>query len=191
MSSNYLPLTEIILELRSLAKGKSTGYLFIVSSEQHSATFGLEQGRIVSLQCRLRTGDKAIPLIAKIKHGSCRFEESTSLIKKMQLEDNETIFNKILSLHAQMIEAASDQAKAAIKTVSGNNRPIQLSTQQRTEIENSLLEEIGPMGSFVMDTIERCIEFDSIKEVINEEIDRPDIAQALLFKIDKIINQSV
>ncbi|MCG7986666.1 MAG: hypothetical protein JAZ20_02100 [Candidatus Thiodiazotropha weberae] len=191
MSSNYLPLTEIILELRSLTKGKSTGYLFIVSSEQHSATFGLEQGRIVSLQCRLRTGDKAIPLIAKIKHGSCRFEESTSLIKKMQLEDNETIFNKILSLHAQMIEAASDQAKAAIKTVSGNNRPIQLSTQQRTEIENSLLEEIGPMGSFVMDTIERCIEFDSIKEVINEEIDRPDIAQALLFKIDKIINQSV
>ncbi|ODB98760.1 hypothetical protein A3197_15180 [Candidatus Thiodiazotropha endoloripes] len=191
MSSNYLPLTEIILELRSLAKGKSTGYLFIVSSEQHSATFGLEQGRIVSLQCRLRTGDKAIPLIAKTKHGSCRFEESTSLIKKMQLEDNETIFNKILSLHAQMIEAASDQAKAAIKTISGNNRPIQLSTQQRTEIENSLLEEIGPMGSFVMDTIERCNEFDSIKDIINEEIDRPDIAQALLFKIDKIINQSV
>ncbi|MCG8489774.1 MAG: hypothetical protein MI756_20055 [Chromatiales bacterium] len=189
MNSNYLSLSDIIIELRSLSRANATGYLFIVSSEQHSATFGLEQGRIVSLQCRLRTGDKAIPLIAKIKYGSCRFEESTSLIKKMKLEDNETIFDRILSLHEQ-IEPEPDQAIASDKPSTDYSHPIMLSNQQKTEIKNSLLDEIGPMGSFVMDTIEHCKEFDSIKTVINEEIDRPDIAQSLLFKIDKIINQS-
>ncbi|MCG8123735.1 MAG: hypothetical protein N0E55_07185, partial [Candidatus Thiodiazotropha taylori] len=150
----------------------------------------LEQGRIVSLQCRLRTGEKAIPLIANIKYGSCRFEESISLIRKMQLEDNETIFNQILSLHEQLIEAEAEQPKNAAINNDGDNRPIQLSDQQRSDIESSLMEEIGPMGSFVMDTIEQCNEFDSIKDIINDEIDRPDIAQALLMKIDKIINQT-
>lgn len=190
MDTNYLPLHELIIELRSLTRSKSTGYLFIVSSEQHSATFGLEQGRIVSLQCRLRTGEKAIPLIANIKYGSCRFEESISLIRKMQLEDNETIFNQILFLHEQLIEAEAEQPKNAAINNDGDNRPIQLSDQQRSDIESSLMEEIGPMGSFVMDTIEQCNEFDSIKDIINDEIDRPDIAQALLMKIDKIINQT-
>ncbi|MCG7866428.1 MAG: hypothetical protein JAY74_08635 [Candidatus Thiodiazotropha taylori] len=190
MDTNYLPLNEIIVELRSLTRSKSTGYLFIVSSEQHSATFGLEQGRIVSLQCRLRTGEKAIPLIANIKYGSCRFEESISLIRKMQLEDNETIFNRILSLHEQLIEAEPDKTKTAAKNNNGEYRPIPLSEQQRSDIENCLVEEIGPMGRFVMDTIEQCKEFDSIKDIINDEIDRPDIAHTLLLKIDKIIDQT-
>ncbi|MCG8018022.1 MAG: DUF4388 domain-containing protein [Candidatus Thiodiazotropha sp. 'RUGA'] len=192
MDTNTLPLNEIIIELRSLARSKSTGYLFIVSSEQHSATFGLEQGRIVSLQCRLRTGEKAIPLIANIKHGSCRFEESISLIRKMPLEDNETIFQKILSIHEQMIEAEAEtsQYKTAARNNNYDNHPILLSEQQRSNIENCLVEEIGPMGSFVMDTIEQCKEFDSIKDAINDEIDQPDIAQILLLKIDKIINQT-
>lgn len=108
----------------------------------------------------------------------------------MQLEDNETIFNQILSLHEQLIEAEAEQPKNAVINNDGDNRPIQLSDQQRSDIESSLMEEIGPMGSFVMDTIEQCNEFDSIKDIINDEIDRPDIAQALLMKIDKIINQT-
>ncbi|ODB84528.1 hypothetical protein A3195_06695 [Candidatus Thiodiazotropha endoloripes] len=130
-------------------------------------------------------------MIANIKHGSCRFEQSISLIKKMQLEDNETIFNQILSIHEQMVQAEPEQPQAFVIPNTDDSRPILLSTQQRSEIENSLPEEIGPMGSFIMDTIEQCKEFDSIKDVINDEIDQPDIAQSLLFKIDKIISQSV
>jgi hypothetical protein len=187
MKIEYLSLSDIIIELRSLSNAKATGYLFIVSSEQHSATFGLEQGRIVSLQCRLRTGEKAIPLIARIKLGSCRFEESTSLIKKMKLEDNETIINMILALHEELLEPETDLPD---KSSTSPDPPIRLSNHQKREIENSLLEEIGPMGSFVMDTIEQCKGFEAIKIAINEEVDRPDIAQSLLFKIDRIINQT-
>ncbi|MEJ2620981.1 MAG: hypothetical protein P8163_12140, partial [Candidatus Thiodiazotropha sp.] len=163
MKSNYLSLNEIIIELRSLSSADATGYLFIVSSEQHSATFGLEQGRIVSLQCRLRTGEKAIPLMAKIKYGTCRFEESISLGKKMQLEDNETIFDMILSLHENLIQPPTEPTQTAVKSDTSISQPIFLTSQQKTEIEKSLLEEIGPMGSYVMDTIEQCNEFDAIK----------------------------
>jgi hypothetical protein len=191
MRSNYLSLSDIISELRSLSKANATGYLFIVSSEQHSATFGFEEGRIVSLQCRLRTGEKAIPLIAKMKYGSCRFEESVSLGKKMQLEGNETIFETILSMHEDLIESEIEFSQTIEMPDTSNSQPIFLSNLQKTEIEKSLLEEIGPMGSYVMDTIVQCKEFDAIKTAINEEIDRPDIAQAVLTKIDKIINQPV
>jgi hypothetical protein len=191
MKSNYLSLGDIIIELRSLSAAYATGYLFIVSSEQHSATFGLEQGRIVSLQCRLRTGEKAIPLIAKIKYGTCRFEESISLGKKMQLEDNETIFDMILSLHENLIEPAFEPTHTPVKSDTSSSQPIFLTNQQKTEIEQSLLEEIGPMGSYVMDTIEQCKELDAIKAAINEEIDLPEIAQTVILKIDKIINQSL
>lgn len=46
------------------------------------------------------------------------------------------------------------------------------------------------MGRLVMDTIEQCKEIDSIKDAINDEINRTDISQTLLLKIDKIIDQT-
>jgi hypothetical protein len=190
MKSKYIPMSEIIDSLRSISDTKATGHLFIVSSEQHTATFGLDQGRIAFLQCRLRTGEKAIPLLTKIKHGSCRFEHASNLIRKMELEDNETIFNKILSPQPQIDIKTSDFRTKSETPNNQQGHTLSLTSEQKSEIKTVLMEEIGPMGNVVMDSIKNCNTLDAIRAVINEELDESDIANTLLFRIDLILEQT-
>lgn len=190
MKSNYMPMSEIIDSLRSLSDTKATGHLYIVSSEQHTATFGLDQGRIAFLQCRLRTGEKAIPLLSNIKHGSCRFEHTSKLIRKMELEDNETIFKKILSPQAQIVIKTPDTPTNSEPPINQQGQTLSLTSDQKSEIRTVLMEEIGPMGNVVMDSIENCNTLNAIREVIYEELDESGIANTLLFRIDLILEQT-
>jgi hypothetical protein len=190
MKSKYMPMSEIIDSLRSISDTKATGHLYIVSSEQHTATFGLDQGRIAFLQCRLRTGEKAIPLLSKIKHGSCRFEYASNLIRKMELEDNETIFEKILSPHAQIEIKTSDLPTKSKIQNNQQEDTLSLTSEQKSEIKTVLMEEIGPMGNVVMDSIENCNTLNAIRAVIYDELDESGIANTLIFRIDLILEQT-
>jgi hypothetical protein len=192
MKSVYMSLADIIDELRSLGKSKATGSFFVVSDEQHSATFGLEKGLIVSLQCRLRFGEKAIPLIANIKHGTCRFEQTSSFIRKMNTSDNEDIFRKILFAREQQDgNNANLSSVPARKTSggSGNQKALAISDKQKKAIGDILVDELGPMGSIVLDSIEQCADISEMLDVIYEEVEGPDIAGLVCKKIKKIMNK--
>jgi hypothetical protein len=192
MKTVYMSLADILDELRSLGKSKTTGSFFVVSDDQHSATFGLENGRIVSLQCRLRFGEKAIPLIAKIKHATCRFEQTSNFIRKMESSDNEEIFRKILSAreqqHGNSANLSPVPAREQIGAQGSNREALVFTDKQRHDIEDVLVEELGPMGSIVLDSIEQCADIGEIVDVINEEVDGSDIAGMVSLKIKKILN---
>jgi hypothetical protein len=190
MKSVYMSLPDIINELRSLGKSKSTGSFFIVSDEQHSAIFGMEKGHIVSLQCRLRFGEKAIPLIAKIKHGTCRFENTSSFVRKMDSSDNEELFRKIFAAREEQAVNSDDLSTKLVKQVSedpGIQQPLVFSEKQRHAIEDLLIEELGPMGSIVMDSIEQCTSIGEIVDVIYEGVDGADIAKSVSLTIKNIL----
>jgi hypothetical protein len=190
MSSDYLTLSEIIEELRALTSEKETGTFFVVSEEQHSAMFGFKNGRLVALQCRLRFGEKAIPLIANIKRGKCRFDDSMNFARRIEVSDNEEIFQAILSTHPQVETKHSvlppAAAKPAPRSSSGQQR-ISLSAEQRKAIGYILSEELGPMGNVVMSNIDDCANFDEVFAIVKDSADGLGIEDLLVSKISAII----
>lgn len=180
MKSVYLSLPDIIEELRALGKAKASGSFFIVSDEQHSSLIGFEKGRIVSLQSRLRFGEKAIPLLGRIKNGACRFEQTSSFVRRVSFADNEELFREILSVREQDGEL---DTRLDSTSVGGQ----QLSDKQKKEIEVILVDELGPMGSIVSDSIEHCSNLGEIMEIVKREVDGPDIVNAIEKKIRRVL----
>ncbi len=193
MSSDYLTLPEIISELRSLTNAKATGTFFVVSEEKHSAMFGFEQGRLVSLQCRLRSGEKAIPLIAVIKRGTCRFDSGLNFVRRMDVTlDNEDIFQSILAGEGQDSGVKSAPVFNAPPERTARNstqvkKALPISSEQKFEISQILNAELGPMGNLVMDQIERCGDFEAVKSVIRENASELGIEDVLIRKIRAIL----
>jgi hypothetical protein len=190
MSSKHLTLPEIISELRSLTSSKATGTFYIVSDCKHSAMFGLENGRLVTLQCRLRFGEKAIPLIAGIKQGSCRFDNTLGIIRKMDTPNNEEVFLRILS--AAEKNKASNSASTP-KEDKPRFKPfpkypeISITQDQKKKIREILNEEMGPMGNLVIKSIEKCANFREIASVLKENSDGLDIEKSLTRKIRTVL----
>ena len=179
-------------ELRSLAKQKATGSLFIVSNEKHSASFGLEKGRIVSLQCRGRFGAQAIALIARIKQGTSRFETSSNYLKKIELPDNEELIGQILAAQEQLAAAGpTDKASIApvrpAATAASSQPALNITAQQKAAIEDALVDALGPIGSIIMDSVEESRDMSSIVVAIKDVVDTPEIVQDLVAKIKKIL----
>jgi hypothetical protein len=184
-----MSLPDIIDRLRQLGREKVTGTFFVVSDEQHAAIFGFEKGRIVSIQCRLRFGEKAIPLIAGIKNGTCRFEQTASFVRKIDIGDNEEVFRKIFAAREQsdgMIANVASDSAMQTEDVSRKQVPI-LSEKQKRKIENLLIEELGPMGSIVMDSVENCSSVSEIMDVILTEVDGSDVVNLVIDKIKIIL----
>ncbi|MES9862664.1 MAG: hypothetical protein ABW157_07955 [Candidatus Thiodiazotropha sp. LLP2] len=193
MSSAYLTLPEIVNELRSLTVAKATGTFFIVSDEKHSAMIGFERGQLVGLQCRLRSGEKAIPLIACIKRGSCRFDNGQNYIRKMDLvDDNEDIFQSILSAQEQSKGGDSGSVlpsapKRELSSAAKQTKGLSITPDQRLEISQLLSEELGPMGNMVLNSIENCTDLHGVESVINENASGLGIEDMLVRKIETIL----
>jgi hypothetical protein len=185
-----MSLPDIIDQLRMLGKEKETGSFFIVSDELHAAIFGFERGHIVSIQCRLRFGEKAIPLIGKIKAGTCRFEPTATFFRKSDFGENEEVFRKIFSAREQSDDVVDNvTAKNAVTKATHANRKqaSMMSDKQKLKIEELLVEELGPMGSIVMDSIEKCSDVSEIMDVIVAEVDGSEIVSAVALKIKEIL----
>ncbi|MET0068267.1 MAG: hypothetical protein ABW076_18130 [Candidatus Thiodiazotropha sp.] len=191
MNPSFLELPDIINELRRLGQSKATGSFYIVSDEQHSATVDLEAGRIILLRCRLRFGEQAIPLIARINRGSFRFEPTRNFIRKEDYGDNETVFQRIMQAHNNtasppLIPARPTRGTPSLRQTSG----LQVSANQRLLIEQLLITELGPMGSVVMESVLSCRNQDAVFDVIRDEADDDDIAESLTTRIRSILDAS-
>ena len=193
MSSDYLTLPEIVSELRSLTNAKATGTFFVVSEEKHSAMFGFEQGHLVSLQCRLRSGEKALPLIAGIKRGTCRFDHGLNFVRRLDITlDNEDIFQSILTSQGQDSGIKSDPVfhappERTARSSAQAKKALPITPDQKLEISRILNEELGPMGNLVMGLIEHCADFTAVNSVIQENAGDLGIENMLVGKIQAIL----
>jgi hypothetical protein len=195
--AEHLSLLEIVEELRSLEQSHATGRFFIVSDEKYSASFSFDKGRLIAIQCRVRSGEQAIPLIARIKHGTCRFEESLGGVQEVELPENEYIFRAILATGEHMesnnefaaFSSSSYKEKLPTQPIS-NIRNINLSNQQRQIIEEILINELGPMGSLVLDSIVVCKNLEQMTSVIKNQVDDNEIVKSLIPKIIGTLSKS-
>jgi len=143
MDGNDTVLTygQLIGELRRLCAQHQTGRLFITTSDNHSVSFGLQNGVIVALSFRNQTGLEALAAIQRVHKGSASF--SGGLPPKSQPGLPPT--SELLSL---LQKAATDPADAADAGPRLVNETV---ARSRAVIEAELTEYLGPMARIVVE----------------------------------------
>src|SRR5262249_57284372 len=138
MDGNDTVLTygQLIGELPRLCVQHQPGRLFITTSDNHSVSFGLQNGVIVALSFRNQTGLEALAAIQRVHKGSASF--SGGLPPKSQPGLPPT--SELLSL---LQKAATDPADAADAGPRLVNETV---ARSRAVIEAALAESLAPMA---------------------------------------------
>ncbi|KAB7771142.1 hypothetical protein [Xanthomonas maliensis] len=74
MSNEFPPLIEVLRELRALALKKASGFLFIVTEENHSCIVRLHAGQIEEVVFRLLRNDEAVQRLTMVAAAKSRFQ---------------------------------------------------------------------------------------------------------------------
>ena len=140
-NDSVLTYGQLIGEVRRLCAQHQTGRVFITTSDNHSVSFGLQNGAIVALGFRNQTGLDALAAIQRVHKGSLSF--ASGLPPKPQPGLPPTP-----ELLALLQSAAADPADAA----DAGPRPVnEAVARSRAVIEAELTEYLGPMARVVID----------------------------------------
>src|SRR4029450_602552 len=72
-NDSVLTYGQLIGEVRRLCAQHQTGRVYITTSDNHSVSFGLQNGGIVALRFRNQTGLEALAAIQRVHKGSLSF----------------------------------------------------------------------------------------------------------------------
>lgn len=74
MSNEFRPLIEILRELRALALKKASGFLFVVTEENHSCIVRINAGQIEEVVFRMLRNDEAVQRLTMVGAAKARFQ---------------------------------------------------------------------------------------------------------------------
>ncbi|MCL1530724.1 hypothetical protein M3O57_03930 [Xanthomonas nasturtii] len=74
MSTEFRPLIEILRELKALALKKASGFLFIVTEENHSCIVRINAGQIEEVVFRMLRNDEAVQRLTMVNAAKARFQ---------------------------------------------------------------------------------------------------------------------
>ena len=139
-----LSYQQLIQELRNLCAGEHSGTMFITTSENQSARFIIDKGKITASAFRLVKGVDAFPHMQKIKKGSFSFIEGVlGKVQDLPLPDTEVILKV---LENKQISAGMPAIEPAIALSISPSFKIALE-----KVEHELLKFIGPIAEFICD----------------------------------------
>ena len=179
MTQDYRPLKDIVDEIGKLCRNRATGTLFVATGANQSARILFENGEITSIYFFNRHGREALEKMSVIEVGRYRFQDGfTPVRKRMDLPDTAVILEKLESFCG--IESAAD-----VVQTSGSGR--RLTEEQKSVLEQSLVEYIGPMAAIVCEEYFREeMELEEIVEKLASEIPSPQ--QAVKFR-DEVLKK--
>jgi len=141
-SDPVLTYRQLIAELRRLCVQRQTGWLFITTSDNHSVRFGIQNGAIVALTFRNKTGLEALAAIQQVLKGSLRFSsEPTSPKPQAGLPPTPELLARLQSAATDHPDELETTPGLLDETLA-RSRPI---------IEAELVEYLGPMARLVID----------------------------------------
>jgi hypothetical protein len=175
IQSQFSRFAELMTDdLPKLCREKRTGMLFIASSDNRLAQFGLDQGEIVFLAFQNKRGLEALSSLKgqNFKVSVCRFSEGRALPNRMALPATADILKQLSVGEQHRPATATDPASARVQPtapdpvsgrvrpttdpVSGRVRPTTdpvsgrvLSDQVKTVLNQELAELMGPMAAIV------------------------------------------
>ena len=137
-----LTYRQLIAEVRRLCVQRQTGWLFITTSDNHSVRFGLQNGAIVALTFRNKTGMEALAAIQQVLKGSLSFSNGLPDPKP------QAGLPPTSELLALLQSAATDHPDEAD---TGPGSLDEALARSRAVIEKELIEYLGPMARLVID----------------------------------------
>ena len=139
-SDPVLTYRQLIAEVRRLCVQRQTGWLFITTSDNHSVRFGLQNGAIVALTFRNKTGMEALAAIQQVLKGSLSF--SNGLPKPQAGLPSTPELLALLQSAATDHPDEADTGPGPLDEALARSRPI---------IEAELVEYLGPMARLLLD----------------------------------------
>jgi len=156
-------MSDIVDEIGRLHRSRATGTLFVATGANKSAQILYEDGDIASIYFLNRHGRDALDKMLTIKVGRYRFQAGfTPVRKRMDLPDTAVIIEKLKSFCGE--EPASE-------TEHFSDPGGRITEEEKSILERSLVEYIGPMASIV------CEDF------FHGEMDLKDIVEKLASEI--------
>jgi len=141
-SDPVLTYRQLIAEVRRLCAQRQTGWLFITTSDNHSVRFGLQNGAIVALTFRNKTGLEALAAIQQVLKGSLSFSSGLPHLKpQADLPPTPELLALLQSAATDHPDEA-DSGPGPLDEALARGRPI---------IEAELVEHLGPMARLVID----------------------------------------
>ncbi|MEA9707207.1 hypothetical protein [Xanthomonas campestris] len=74
MSTEFRPLIEVLRELKALAMKKASGFLFVVTEENHSCIIRINAGQIEEVVFRMLRNDEAVQRLTMVGAAKARFQ---------------------------------------------------------------------------------------------------------------------
>jgi len=140
-SDPVLTYRQLIAEVRRLCVQRQTGWLFITTSDNHSVRFGLQNGAIVALTFRNKTGMEALAAIQQVLKGSPSFSNGLPNPKPQAgLPPTPELLALLQS--AATDHPDEDTGPGPLDEALARSRPI---------IEAELVEYLGPMARLLLD----------------------------------------
>ena len=166
MTQDYKPLKDIVDEIGRLHRSRATGTLFVATGSNKSAQILFEDGDITSIYFFNRHGRDALEKMSTIKVGRYRFQEGfTPVRKRVDLPDTSVIIDKLKSFCG---------AEPSSETVQFSGPGGGITEEEKSVLEKSLVEYIGPMAAIV------CEDF------FHQEMDLQEIVEKLAWKFPRL-----
>lgn len=143
MSNEFRPLIEVLRELKTLISQKASGFLFVVTEENHSCTIRVQGGLVEDVQFRMLRNDEAVQRLGNVNAARSRFQVGVSgpagrsALSESSLEWLQGGFE-------QSVKFTPPPAKA----VSSSGGPTE---RQRQAIQDVALLYLGPIASILCD----------------------------------------
>lgn len=174
MNQDYIPFSQIVVEIGRLCKQRATGTLFIATKANKSAQIVLDKGEIVFIFFSSKRGEEALALMSTIRAGRYRFQEGGVIPRRLPLPSTEAILKKLEG--GTVEEASLPENRNMTQDVAGL-----LSQEQKHALESCLAECIGPMAAII------CEDHLSAAKPLEETVDAlaaeiPSAGQAQKFR---------
>ena len=149
MSSEFRPLNAVLAELKALVESRSSGFLFLVTDDNHAASIRLRNGNIEEVSFSNRHNDEAVNLLAGAKAARARFQPSVmaaipSKYGPMSAQSIQWLLGE--HLPSEPVGAGADSVTApTVQTGQG------ASNAQREIVEKVALTFFGPIAALLCD----------------------------------------
>ncbi|MBB3856062.1 hypothetical protein FHY29_001436 [Xanthomonas arboricola] len=174
MSTEFRPLIEVLRELKALALKKASGFLFIVTEENHSCIIRLNAGQIEEVVFRMLRNDEAVQRLTMVNAAKARFQADpgAGMGKPSLLSDDSRQWlmgGFEQDLGGAAVAAAQAQA-AATPLAAPNAAPAGAGSppdeRVRDALEKVALNYLGPIAGMLCD--EAWDASSDIEQVLNQ-----------------------
>ncbi|WCE03433.1 hypothetical protein [Pseudoxanthomonas sp. JBR18] len=185
MANDFIPLIQVLRELRSLTAKKASGFFFVVTEENHSCIIRLHGGQIDEVVFRMLRGDEAVQRLSMVNAARGRFQVDPASKSSGKAALSEDSLQWLLGGFEQALSRTqAAPVAAAVAAPAGMPAGGAPSEAQRKLIENIALQYFGPIAGMLCDeAFETPAPLASQLEQLASNLSSPDETKGFLQEV--------